>query len=449
MNIFHSSLSRLALALCVAALLSSLPVRGFAQEASDSGPSDEPVSSPPESEATSDPEETDSESEPADTTESEPPVTDESAVAENDDDTSTTTPAELDSETEDDQLEEDLAAESADALASSDEAMEEPPPRQPSPFRGSLFSWQHGLTVNTLDPSAQLTYDPTYYWSFFLQGRYYLDAKNFLVLSQGLAVELTNAGYTTTEREPMLSDTTLEWRHIEVFEGFVFIPSVRLAAPLSNWSQAADRIINTGVGLTVVKVFPELASFTVALSGGYRRWWATSNTVVYRDQATCVRGPTAEQVCGAGATTERDRFISALTLTVMPLPGLTVLTQYAFSWVYGHDIAPARIGTVDYTDDGNHWRNFHYWALAVGYDVVQWLNIQIGYQSASVMTNFWNDDGTVRNPFYNPESEIYLSATLALDVFVDDLTGDRDEVSPQQLQRRRQGLAGLDRASSF
>lgn len=348
-----------------------------------------------------------------------------------------------------DQLAADLAAESADAAVTDAEPEEAAPPPQPSPFRGSLFSWQHGLTVNTLDPSAQLTYDPTYYWSFLLQGRYYLDAQNFLVLSQGLAVELTDAWYTTTEREPQLSDTVLEWRHVEVLEGFVFIPTVRLAAPLSNWSQAADRIINTGVGLTIVKVFPELSSFTVALSGGYRHWWAASNTVVYRDQATCLRGPTSDQVCGSGATTERDRLFSTLTLTVMPLPGLTILTQYAFAWVYGHDIAPTRIGSVDYVDDGNHWRNFHYWALAVGYDVVPWLNVQIGYQSASIMTNLYNDDGSVRNPFYNPESELYLSATLALDVFVDDLVGGGDEVSPEQLQRRRQGLAGLDRASSF
>jgi hypothetical protein len=422
------------------------------------------VSSPPESDGTSDAEGSEpppddaASSEPAGGSEllgapeSEPPAAEESTAAENVDETSAA-PAVSDSETSSeastDQLAEDLAAESADAMAPSDEEMVEAPPRQPSPFRGSLFSWQHGLTVNTLDPSAQLTYDPTYYWSFFLQGRYYLDAQNFLVLSQGLAVELTDAGYTTTQREPQLSDTVLEWRHTEVFEGFVFIPSVRLAAPLSNWSQAADRIINTGVGLTIVKVFPELASFTVALSGGYRRWWAASNTVVYRDQATCLRGPTAEQVCGSGATTERDRLVSALTLTVMPLPGLTVLTQYAFSWVYGYDIAPTRIGSVDFGDDGNHWRNFHYWALAVGYDVVPWLNIQIGYQSASFMTNVWNDDGTVRNPFYNPESEIYLSATMALDVFVEGLIGEQDDVSPEQLQRRRQGLAGLDSASSF
>ncbi len=59
------------------------------------------------------------------------------------------------------------------------------------------------------------------------------------------------------------------------------------------------------------------------------------------------------------------------------------------------------------------------------------------------MTSTLNDNGSVRNPFYNPESELFLSATLALDVFVDDvILGTEDEVSPEQMQRRRQGLAG-------
>lgn len=351
-----------------------------------------------------------------------------------------------------DEIAEDIAAESVAAEAPAEEEAA-PPASEPSPFRGSLFSWQQGMTVHTLDPSAQLTYDPTYYWSFFVQPRYYLDRQNFLVLSQGLSVELTDAGYTTTQREPQLSDTVLEWRHIEVVEGFVFIPSVRLAAPLSTWSQAADRVLNTGVGLTVVKVFPEAASFTIALTGAYRHWFALTNVVTAAQPYGCrLGGDAAAGGCdqAGGLTTERDRLLGALTLTVMPLPGFTVLTQYAIAAAYGHELRTETIGsTVTYADDGNHWRNFQYWTLAVGYDVVPWLNLQLGYQSASFMTGLYNDDGSVRNPFYNPESELFLTATIALDVLTDEIVGTGDEVSPEQLQRRRQGLASRAVDGSF
>jgi hypothetical protein len=343
--------------------------------------------------------------------------------------------------------EETSSAEGTLPSAPAEEEEAAAPAAAPRPYRGSIFYWQHGLTVNTLSPSAQLTYNPTYYWYFLLQPRWYLDAQNFLVLSQGLSIEFTEADWTTTQYEPQLADTVLEWRHTEMVEGFVFITSARLAAPTSLQSIGAERIINTGVGLTAVRVVPEAASLTFALSVGYRHWWAASN-VMSRNAAP--------QYCAAdcGPSTERDRFSSVLTVNITPFAGFTATMQYALVAMYGHDLAPVSPGAVggpstipDMSD--THWRGFQYWAVAVAYDVVPWLNLALGYQSASSLSPLWNDDGSVRNPFYNPDSELYLAATIAIDALVEEIEGSEDDASPELRQRRRQGLASAGRSLSF
>ena len=334
---------------------------------------------------------------------------------------------------------------------------EETPAPAPRPYRGSIAYWQHGITANTLAPGAQLTYDPTYYQYLLLQPRWYLDAQNFLVLTQGAWLELTDSNATTTQHEPQLSDTTLEWRHTEAWEGFVFIPAVRLTAPLSLASQGAHRVLNTGLGLTVVRVFPELASLTIAAAFGYRHWFAASNVTASASAYHCVLGSALSDSCSQanGSTTERDRLIAGLSVTVSPISGMTVTTQYFWSGVYGHELAPGTTGAIGgptTLPDGSptHWRNLQYWALAVGYDVLTWLNLQLGYQSASSFTAWLNPNGSVRNPFYSPDSELYLAATLAFDVLVEELEGQTGEgPSPELRQRRRQGLARTAAGPSF
>ncbi len=346
------------------------------------------------------------------------------------------------------------AASSENATPAAASPAETAPAPQPPAYRGSLLYWQHGLTANTLAPDAQLTYNPTYYWYFLLQPRWYLDRQNFLVLSQGLSIEWTDADSTTTQREPQLGDTTFELRHTESLEGFVFIGSARLAAPVSTFSQAADRVLGTGLGLTVVRVFPELASLTFALSGSARHWFALTNVPTTNalsgaaGQFACASGTIASGGCDqiGDGTTERDRLTGGLTVSVSPIPELTFTTQYFMTTAYGHELAPAAnpgLGGPTTLPDGSatHWRPAQYWAASVAYDVVGWLNLSIGYQSASSFTGLYNPNGSVRNPFYNADAELYLGANITFDTLIEDLVGAEEEGTPEERQRRRQGLS--------
>lgn len=338
------------------------------------------------------------------------------------------------------------------------EAVEEPAPAPPRPYRGSIFGWQQGMTVNTLNPSAQLTYDPTYYWSFFLQPRWYVDPQNFFVATLGAGIEFTNSNFTAHEQEFQLGDLALEWRHTEAVEGFIFITSTRLAAPTSLASIAAQRIANVGGGVTAVRVFPEAASFTIALAGGARYWLAASNTPgVAPDTAgyRCTSPGGVDSACSqtSAVTSEQLRLMSSLSVSVMPAAGLTLSMQYAFGGIMGYGVGtasnPAIGGPPTIGDPRHHWRPITYWTVAAAYDVLPWLNLALGYQSASVFNFFWNDGGNATNVFYNPESELYLTVTLAIDGVIEAIEGgEEDGLTPEERQRRRQGLSAAPAAQS-
>ncbi len=322
-----------------------------------------------------------------------------------------------------------------------------PTPSAPLPWRSSLFSFQHASTVNTFVKDGQLSYNPVYYWSFFLQGRWYLDSKNFLVLSQGLSIEWTDSDFTTSRREPELGDTTLEFRHAENIAGFGVVLSGRLGLPLSKASQAAQRYLNTGLSVNISRAIPEAAGLTFALSLGYRRWWAGSNvsltqTKYYGGNGLFGSEPTNQ---AAGGSTERDRLTGGVTVNVTPFENFTLSTSFFVAAINGHDLAPHVIkttGEVLHDSSPSHWRNFTYWSLQAGYDFNPWLNVSIGYQSSGVFTPWLNDNGSVRNPFANPDSEVFMSATVMLDGLYESVRGSSDESgTPEERQRRRQGLA--------
>lgn len=350
--------------------------------------------------------------------------------------------------------------EGTDGAPADDEEEAPAPARGPAlRFANSFFSWSNAVTFNTFVPEAQLTHDPTWVMSFNLTPRFYLTDTTFLWLNQGLFLELTDSNDGTYNREPLLDDTLLDLRQLLRWEGFVFQGQIRLGVPASKASQAAGRVLQTGLGLTVTRPFPELAALTVSVTGGYRRWWATRNYVatgepVYASCEQLAGGAPSFCTHAGGATPARDIVITGLVMSVMPAPGLTVSFQGFYLGLVGDDVATADVpingGTTTIVDDSpTHWRHFTYFALAVGYDVLPWLNLSLGVQSSGLAAPLYNPDGSVRSPF-NPDTQVFLTTTLGLDGLYDELFGAREEeLTPEERQRRRQGLASRGSSAAF
>ena len=322
-------------------------------------------------------------------------------------------------------------------------------------FANSFFTWTNGVTLHTFAPGAQLSYDPTFEMSFAVMPRFYLTDTTFLWLNQSMDLELTDTNGGSHNREPLLSDTLLDLRQLVTFEGFVFQGQARLGFPLSKASQAAGRVLQTGLGLTITRPFPEAADFTVAATIGYRRWWATRNVANAEEQYTgsCFSPePGQPPICSqaGGATTARDILIAGLTLSVSPYPGLSVSAGGFTMSAYGHEVSSGDVsingGQVQLTDDSpTHWRPYTYFSLSVAYDVSPWLNLQLGVQNAAVAAPLYNPDGSVRSPF-TADTQVFLTTTLGLDSLYGEISGGGgdDDLTPEERQRRRDGLASTE-----
>ena len=349
----------------------------------------------------------------------------------------------------------DTTAQPADAAAQEAAAEEAQAEREPLAWRNSFFTWTMGGTLNTFVPDAQPTYNPTYYWSFNLAPRWYLDPRTFFFLSQSGSIELTDDDFWHANREFQLSDTIVELRHTIQAEGFIFIPAVRVTVPTSMISQAAQRYLNTGVGLTAVRVIPEAAGLTIALSGSYRHWWSDGIqglTDMSEYPNRCAGGGGADSCPGYGLVNATERVLTALTVNVTPVSGLTLTFQGVYVGDYVPTLAPASLpasevvtaqagGNVIPARDETRWRHFTYFTLAVAYDILPWFNLSLGVANSSVLAPLFNDDGSVRSPF-NPDTNWYLSASFQLDGIYEAIVGGEDDgLTPEQRQRRRQGLS--------
>lgn len=363
----------------------------------------------------------------------------------------------------------DLAEDAEDAESGEGGEEEAPAPPPPLPWRSSFFSWTHQATFNSFVRDAQISYDPLYIQSFGLTPRWYVDTMSYFWFSLGLNWQLTDDdGQSAYNRDPLLSDAVVEFRHILPWEGFAFMGSVRAVLPLSKASQAAQRYLSTGLGLTIVRPVPEI-NLTLAYSIRYTHWFAGSNVPLVGEPQPDRCPPAPPSVGGGGATGPeldpivchqvagsgggavtgfRDTIVHGLFAT-FAFDELSINLMYFFFNAYGYELAPGYINVATSEeplriDDGSptHWRNFQWVALSVGYQFTPWINVALGIQNHWLVDSVYNADGSVRNPLFTPDTQVFLTATLQLDAVYTELAGAADDgLTPEQRQRRRQGLA--------
>ncbi len=331
------------------------------------------------------------------------------------------------------------------------------------PWRNTYFSWTHQVTFNSFIRDSQLTYDPLYVQSFAISPRWYVGPQSFFLVNQSLQIELTDSDGDALNRDPQVGDTLIDFRQIIPWEGFVFQLQPRVILPLSKASLAAQRYFSLGLGLQVIRVIPEI-NLTLAGLVRYGYWFAGSNVVQIGEPQPdrCSPPPTSptgdlssppelgsvmcDQVGGASAL--QHSILSGMSAT-LTFGDVSISTSFFFWNGYGYELAPAYV-QVDTREeplmiaDGSrsHWRNGTYFSLAVSHQTTSWLNLSLGIQNHHVLASAWNPDGSVRNPIFTPDTQVFLSATVQLDTVYEELFGvEEEELSPEERQRRLQGLA--------
>ncbi|HJL16825.1 MAG TPA: hypothetical protein RMH99_14270 [Sandaracinaceae bacterium LLY-WYZ-13_1] len=358
--------------------------------------------------------------------------------------------------------------EEAEEEAAEDEEAPAPSGPEPVPWRNTFFNWTNQATFNSFLRDAQLSYNPVYVQSFSLSPRWYVLPDSFFWANIGMQLEITDTEGNALNRDPQLTDAVVEFRHLMPWEGFVFIGQMRLGFPTSKVSQASQRYLQTGLGMTIVRPFTDIG-LTVAGLLAYRRWWAGSNVIqVGEPQPDRCAAPFPTTVDTGAAAPEintatcdqlgtpsagRDIFLGGISATWVPFAGFNInLSAFLFT-IHGFELA-------DYVDtegdvitrpeddplviaDGSpsHWRNFTFISVSVGYQFLPWLNVSVGIQNSGLVAPAYNPDGSIRNPLFTPDTQVFLTGTFQLDEIYTQLSGGGEELTPEERQRRRQGLA--------
>ncbi len=382
-------------------------------------------------------------------------------------------------------LEEGDLSESApagdDASTAADEESAGPPPL---PWRNSFFGWTNQVSANTFYPAGQLSYQPLYMQSFYFIPRWYITDSGWISLYLNANVQLTNlsggsqdAG-TAYNRDPLLWDFYVSYNQPIPWEGFVFLPSVSIRLPMSKASQVAQNYLGLSAGLSIFRTFDILGSQLTLIAGAsYTGFISGSNvTQVGAPQPDLCSGGTGPQnAAGAAGFTPGAVPLGANASSIMcdQLGGYSATNQYAvgsvsfletigeFSFgasfaifaMQGAPLAAANIPVetsaqplVIPDNSRTHWRDSTSFGAFIGYQFLPWLQVQLGIQNARYNAPAYNPNGSIRNPIINPDTQFQLSFNMQLDEMYTEIVGTGEDLTPEERQRRRQGLASRQRS---
>jgi hypothetical protein len=344
------------------------------------------------------------------------------------------------------------------ASGNSDEVAEEvQSEREPLAWRNSYFNYNVAASFCSFSRDCQLTYDPIVYQWISLSPRWYIDGTTFFSFYIPAYQEWTQDDSSTYANEFQLIDTRVSFnRRIPVGDNFMLLPSVGAWLPFSKGSQAAQRYVRLGAGLSATWL--PIEPFNVSVAASYYHWFAGSNVPLthspYPASTAPSSGPTLAAPNGDPASnqatstsSESDRITLGATANWTPLSGFTITLQIFYFWVNGYSVAPASVATmgadVTLPDNATHWRAYDSYSIYFQYDFVPWLQGYIGFSNSTQLASVFSPDGSVRSPVNLYDMQVTIGTFITLDGLYESFqTAEEDDgLTPEERQRRRQGLA--------
>lgn len=282
----------------------------------------------------------------------------------------------------------------------------------PSPFRGSLVSYQNTVSALTFDEGADLTYNPYHAMSLTLRPQWFFFEPLYVNAGLSLSRETTHSDETTFADETVLGDVTLGLGA----SNFVTIPGAEIAIsagvdfafPSSKVSQARTLYVGITPKLSLSRTFDVLAGIHLGYS-----FSATGNlhafTTSERETALIPGCAAAANGCGeylnTGLRNVSWRFQNRFSLAV------DFVEQFGLSVSFGmvhdklYDLPAASDAVTHQQLAGTDWR----YVLAYGVEAtvrpIGGFSIGIG---ASTINPQKAPDNSEYLPFFNRNTALYL-----------------------------------------
>lgn len=312
-------------------------------------------------------------------------------------------------------------------------------------WRNSFFIFDNSVNHTTFDNS---TLSDTSYWvqTYSLRPRWNFNDTLSLRIRQDIYAELV-ASSTTSEHQPVVLDTQLDLvdAAITEIEGVLIGVGGRVLLPTSLVSRNANRVLATGAIASATKVFGEvLGGLVTQIGGSYHHWWATTTTPTgYAPESFCIVSNTPVSCNNfATNTSVRDQFAATLAAQLQVTPEFSASVSFSWLWTRGADLESIDTGAFGPGIEGQtladgsktHWRNLTSPSLSVSYQVNTWLQASLGMNT---FTSQLSPNGTIRNPFWNPDTQYSLTAVMTLDQLYTTIVESAETEQPATAERRR------------
>lgn len=287
-----------------------------------------------------------------------------------------------------------------------------------APWRGSEFVYRNVFTAVSLDPSAELTYNPSYAMSFSFRPSWWFTDQLYLRASLDVVREITEADDTTYADEALLGDLVLS----AGFTPVVTIPVVDIAVsadislqvPTSKVSQARTLALGIGPGVRLSRSFDLLAGLSVGYS--LRAIPLIHQSTTAELETPLIPGCSAsgggcDAYLHTGVRNAQFRLQQLFYVSARMLDWLSLSVTYGLwiDWLYPIDIDDPRISAE--TLEPQERRYASVWEVELLLSPMPALKIGVG---TSTLGPQLAPDSSYYNPFYNRYTTIFVD--LHLDV---------------------------------
>jgi hypothetical protein len=310
------------------------------------------------------------------------------------------------------------ATAASDAAAASDDA----------PWRGSELIYRNTISALTLDPSAELTWNPYYAMSWTIKPRWWFDDVWYAGARLDLTREISEADDTTYAGETQVGDLLL----VAGASDFVTVPGAGIdvsadfivTTPTSKLSQARTLVLGLGPGVKIGRTFDLGGDFSLVYHVRFTSFLDRYTTAETETPIipTCARSEAGcESFVNTGVRNPQWRVQHGIDLSWQPLEwlGASIGFEHYVDWLYPIAADDPRISLA--TDSPTDQRHSSAFGFEATFTPLPSLEVGLGYETVSPQLA---PDSTYYNPFYNRYTTLYLDLRLEVDGLVAQIEGE-------------------------
>lgn len=306
-------------------------------------------------------------------------------------------------------------------------------------YRGSLFIFDQSMSANTFKKDAQLSYMPSYEWWLSPRINYNFSKEFRVTLRQDVFKEWTNVGETTKRQEWMYSDTWLSAAYrpslAAISKNLSGGVGLQLRPGISRESRIAGQYFAFGPLVNV--------NYNIPLAGEKAKFFQSMHVgaaAVYTYAFSRCTGPCASDSSdfsrrrmNSDGQILDDRQVRAASMVGNQLlytanVGVDIFEHFDWSASLIF-ISQYTKGTPDVNFDGaevprnsneTNLRQFSWFFTQFSYGISKEFTVAAGYWNFNRTTDL---QGKYRNPFWSPDTRVFLDVYFHLDAIYEKLLG--------------------------